>query len=136
MKTKVLTGSILLCMLLMICSFDATAVSDKNYIHDTKMENNKIVSKVIYMEMNGYLAKRFKYEFSYNDEGKVSGKEGFRWDSKRNSWEPCYKIKYEYNKGENKIRVDCVTWNKKDKAYTVNQQTQTMSMEDYDSIFS
>jgi len=56
------------------CSTMAYGISPKNYIYDTKEENGKMVSKVVYLEDQGILDKQVMYEFSYNEDGKVAEK--------------------------------------------------------------
>ena len=46
-------------------------------MYDTKEENGKVISKVIFLNDNGLLNKEVKYEFSYNENGKVSEKNAF-----------------------------------------------------------
>ena len=83
MKTSVLSKSILVLAVIFLCNLAMNAASPREYMYDTKEENGKIVSKVIFLNDNGLLNKEVKYEFSYNENGKVSEKKAYRWDKSK-----------------------------------------------------
>ena len=74
MKASILRKEILSFVVLFVCSLAMSAASPRNYLYDTKEENGKIVSKVIFLQEEGLLNKQVKYEFAYNDNGKVAEK--------------------------------------------------------------
>ena len=53
-----------------------SAASPREYMYDTKEENGKVISKVIFLNDNGLLNKEVKYEFSYNENRQSVRKEG------------------------------------------------------------
>ena len=70
-------------------------------MYDTKEENGKIMSKVVFLNNDGLLSKEFKYEFTYNENGKVASKTAYRWDKSNDEWQPYYQSIFTYNeKGE------------------------------------
>lgn len=97
MKTSVLSKSILVLAVMFLCNLAMNAVSPREYMYDTKEENGKIVSKVIFLNDNGLLNKEVKYEFSYNGDGKVAEKKAYRWDKSKDEWVPYYLTSYTYN---------------------------------------
>lgn len=74
MKTSVWGKSILALVFTFMCSLAISAASPKDYLYDTKEENGKIISKVVFLQENGLLNKQVRYEFQYNENGKVSEK--------------------------------------------------------------
>lgn len=115
MKASVLRKEILALVVLFVCSLAMSAASPRNYLYDTKEENGKIVSKVIFLHEEGLLNKQVKYEFTYNDNGKVAEKKAYRWNQSKETWDPYYLISYQYN--EEKVKsipyTECGTKRKK-----------------------
>lgn len=118
-----------------ICSVALQAAPSKSYLYDTKQENGKIVSKVIFVQENGLLNKQIKYEFSYNEAGKVAEKKAYRWNGTTEEWEPFYLISYEYD-GQDAIRSQYGMWDKKKKDFSLNAQQILIPVSGYDEIFS
>ena len=63
MKTSVWGKSILALVFTFMCSLAISAASPKDYLYDTKEENGKIISKVVFLQENGLLNKQVRYEF-------------------------------------------------------------------------
>jgi hypothetical protein len=120
---------------LFVCSLALSAVTPKDYMYDTKEENGKIVSKTIFIQKNGLLDKQLKYDFTYNEEGKVAEKKACRWNSSQDAWEPFYLISYQYAEDGGGIHSVYSMWNKKTKDYTLNTQTIVLSEDRYEEIF-
>ena len=80
MKTTILRKSIFALVIMFACGLFASAASPRNYLYDTKEVDGKIVSKVVFLNEEGLLNKEVKYEFSYNETGKVSEKKAYRWN--------------------------------------------------------
>ena len=53
MKTSVWGKSILALVFTFMCSLAISAASPKDYLYDTKEENGKIISKVVFLQENG-----------------------------------------------------------------------------------
>lgn len=135
MKVSVLRKEILSLVVLFICSMAMSAASPRNYLYDTKEENGKIVSKVIFLQEDGLLNKQVKYEFTYNDNGKVAEKKAYRWNQSKETWDPYYLISYQYNEDGN-ITSEYGMWDKKKKDYSLNIQKMVVPATNYEDIFS
>lgn len=135
MKASVLKKEILSLVVLFICSMAMSAASPRNYLYDTKEENGKIVSKVIFLQEDGLLNKQVKYEFTYNDNGKVAEKKAYRWNQSKETWDPYYLISYQYNEDGN-ITSEYGMWDKKKKDYSLNIQKMVVPATNYEDIFS
>ena len=135
MKASILRKEILSFVVLFVCSLAMSAASPRNYLYDTKEENGKIVSKVIFLQEEGLLNKQVKYEFAYNDNGKVAEKKAFRWNQAKETWDPYYLITYQYNEDGN-ITSEYGMWDKKKKDYSLNTQKMLVPATNYEEIFS
>ncbi|MDR2389106.1 MAG: DUF3836 domain-containing protein [Tannerellaceae bacterium] len=135
MKPSVLNRTIWGFILVFVCSMTMSAVSPKNYLYDTKEENGKIVSKTIFLQKDGLLDKQWKYDFTYNEEGKVAEKKACRWNAGKEVWEPFYQITYRYEKETGEIHSSYGLWNKKANDYTLNAQIIILPEDRYEEIF-
>lgn len=135
MKASILRKEILSLVVLFVCSLAMSAASPRNYLYDTKEENGKIVSKVIFLQEEGLLNKQVKYEFAYNDNGKVAEKKAYRWNQAKETWDPYYLITYQYNEDGN-ITSEYGMWDKKKKDYSLNTQKMLVLAINYEEIFS
>ncbi|MDR0745131.1 MAG: DUF3836 domain-containing protein [Mediterranea sp.] len=135
MKPSVLNRTIWGFFLIFVCSLTMSAVSPKDYLYDTKEENGKIVSKTVFVQNDGLLDKQWKYDFTYNEEGKVAEKKACRWNAGKEKWEPFYQITYQYEKETGEIRSSYGLWNKKANDYTLNAQTIILPEDRYEEIF-
>ena len=135
MKASILRKEILSFVVLFVCSVAMSAASPRNYLYDTKEENGKIVSKVIFLQEEGLLNKQVKYEFAYNDNGKVAEKKAYRWNQAKETWDPYYLITYQYNEDGN-ITSEYGMWDKKKKDYSLNTQKMLVPATNYEEIFS
>lgn len=135
MKASFLRKEILSLVVLFVCSLAMSAASPRNYLYDTKEENGKIVSKVIFLQEEGLLNKQVKYEFAYNDNGKVAEKKAYRWNQAKETWDPYYLITYQYNEDGN-ITSEYGMWDKKKKDYSLNTQKMLVLATNYEEIFS
>ena len=135
MKASILRKEILSFVVLFVCSLAMSAASPRNYLYDTKEENGKIVSKVIFLQEEGLLNKQVKYEFAYNDNGKVAEKKAYRCHQAKETWDPYYLITYQYNEDGN-ITSEYGMWDKKKKDYSLNTQKMLVPATNYEEIFS
>ena len=135
MKASILRKEILSLVVLFVCSLAMSAASPRNYLYDTKEENGKIVSKIVLLQEEGLLNKQVKYEFTYNDNGRVAEKKAYRWNKTKETWDPYYLISYQYNEDGN-ITSEYGMWDKKKKDYSLNQQKMIVPATSYEEIFS
>lgn len=136
MKTSFFAKSIIVIAVLFLCNLAISAASPREYLYDTKEENGKIISKVVFLNDNGLLNKEVKYEFSYNENGKVAVKKAYRWNKTAQEWAPYYETTYSYNEETNEIYTTYSMWDKKSKSFTLNPQKMMMPESSYNDIFS
>ena len=136
MKASILSKSILVLAVMFLCNLAMSAASPREYMYDTKEENGKVISKVIFLNDNGLLSKEFKYEFSYNEDGKVSEKKAYRWNKGKETWVPYYQTIYTYNVETGEINTTYGMWNQKKKDFSLNVQNLVAPATSYNDIFS
>ena len=136
MKASILSKSILVLAVMFLCNLAMSAASPREYMYDTKEENGKVISKVIFLNDNGLLSKEFKYEFSYNENGKVSEKTAYRWNESKETWVPYYQTIYTYNVETGEINTTYGMWNQKKKDFSLNVQNLVGPGTSYNDIFS
>ena len=136
MKASILSKSILVLAVMFLCNLAMSAASPREYMYDTKEENGKVISKVIFLNDNGLLSKEFKYEFSYNENGKVSEKTAYRWTESKETWVPYYQTIYTYNVETGEINTTYGMWNQKKKDFSLNVQNLVAPATSYNDIFS
>lgn len=126
MKTSILSKSILVLAVMFLCNLAMSAASPREYMYDTKEENGKVISKVIFLNDNGLLNKEVKYEFSYNENGKVSEKKAYRWNKSKDEWVPYYLTTYSYDAETGEINTTYGMWDKKKKSFSLNVQNMLL----------
>ena len=136
MKASILSKSILVLAVMFLCNLAMSAALPREYMYDTKEENGKVISKVIFLNDNGLLSKEFKYEFSYNENGKVSEKTAYRWNESKETWVPYYQTIYTYNVETGEINTTYGMWDQKKKNFSLNVQNLVAPAASYDDIFS
>jgi len=135
MKTGLFRKSIFVIASLFMLSLTMSAFAQKSYIYNTKEENGKIVSKIIFSNEEGILTKEMKYDFSYNSENKVSVKTVYKWNENKKDWDNFCQTTYTYDTtGE--IHSVFGMWNKEKKDFSLNAQTLVAPAANYDNIFS
>ena len=58
-----------------------------NFITNEEKVDDLVVSKVIY-RLDGSLYRHMKYDFTYDDQKRISSKEAFKWDASIEKWIP------------------------------------------------
>ena len=116
MKKNILSRTMILLGIL-IASFSYTglkAQENGNFITNEEKVGDLIVSKVIY-KLDGSLYRHMKYDFTYYEQKRMTSKEAFKWDARREKWNPYFKIDYTYSDGQ--ITLTYARWNEAHKAY-------------------
>ena len=104
----------------------------RNWAQKIKTE----LSPVPGVQENGLLNKQVRYEFQYNENGKVSEKKAFRWDRTNDEWVPFYQITYQYDDQSGEIKTNYGMWDKKKKNFSLNVQNMIIPSTNYEEIFS
>ena len=111
MKTTVLFRMmVLVAMVVAGIANTELKAQDNNFITNEEKVDDLVVSKVIY-RLDGSLYRHMKYDFTYDDQKRVTAKEAFKWDSSTEKWIPYFKIDYTYSSNEMPIAYMNYKWN-------------------------
>ena len=100
MKTTVLFRMIVLVAMVFAGIANTTVKAQgNNFITNEEKVDDLVVSKVIY-RLDGSLYRHMKYDFTYDDQKRMSSKEAFKWDASTEKWIPYFKIDYTYSSNE------------------------------------
>lgn len=115
MKTSVIFRAIVLAIMVVAGVVNAELkAQDTNFVTNEEKVGDLVTSKVIY-RMDGALYRHMKYDFSYDDQKRMTAKEALKWDSVSEKWTPYFKITYLYS--GNEITMEYARWNDNHKAY-------------------
>ena len=115
MKTTVFFRMIVLVVMTITGVVNAELkAQDTNFVTNEIKEGDLVTSKVIY-RMDGSLYRHMKYDFSYDDQSRMTAKEAFKWDGSHDKWTPNFKITYLY--ANNEITMEYARWNESRRAY-------------------
>lgn len=115
MKTTVFFRMIVLVVMTITGVINAELkAQDTNFVTNEIKEGDLVTSKVIY-RMDGSLYRHMKYDFSYDDQSRMTAKEAFKWDGGHDKWTPYFKITYLY--ANNEITMEYARWNESRRAY-------------------
>ena len=92
MKTTVLFRMIVLVAMVFAGIANTTVKAQgNNFITNEEKVDELVVSKVIY-RLDGSLYRHMKYDFTYDDQKRMSSKEAFKWDASTEKWIPYFKL--------------------------------------------
>ncbi len=113
MKTLVMT-------LVMVTTGMANVVADnatQRFAYNQVMDGGQVKSEMVYKVEDGkYLTQHLQYNFTYDEQGRVTGKEALKWNEINNAYERYYCLNLNYE-GES-VNMQYALWNDESGAYT------------------
>ncbi|MCD8183012.1 MAG: DUF3836 domain-containing protein [Bacteroides sp.] len=128
MKTSNLFKAIALVAMVIVSVMNSEMKAQDNFITNEEAKNDLVVAKTIFKQDGTYLYKHIRYEFTYDNENRLTGKIASKWDAAKEGWIPSFKIIYQYN--GNEITMSYGLWNKSHEAYDKNIQKSVYEMND------
>ena len=111
MKTKISSVAILVIMF-MTNIFSVSSQNYSDFFFDRKYENNRIISSTKYeLGYKGIHEKTQLVEYSYDTEGRLSKKETFQWNNRKECWIPQNKIEYSFSFLNDSYTAELYNWN-------------------------
>jgi hypothetical protein len=102
-------------VLLFVCGSAVNAQKSKGFVYD---KSKDIV--FLYDSTLCTLTPHLRYEFSYNENGQLTRKMAYRWDTSKKEWAPHYLYTIVYI-GESQIQ-EFGRWNKEKNDFSLNKQ--------------
>ena len=113
MKTLVL--SVIIAMTSVVNAVSGNRVN--NFAYNTEVNGKRVETQTVYkVENDKYLHNHLKYNYLYDNEGRVSKKEVLKWNEITEGFEKQYCLNFDYSGEE--VSIQYATWNKVDKAYS------------------
>ena len=91
-KCKDIIKNVLLMLVMIAIGVGLCLIIKTTFTNEEKVDD-LVVSKVIY-RLDGSLYRHMKYDFTYDDQKRISSKEAFKWDSSSEKWIPYFKIDF------------------------------------------
>ena len=67
-----------------------------NYCYNADIENGTVKSMYVYDTSNESIANKLRYEFSYDNEGRLTEKKAYKWNALQRECRPYYRLQFDY----------------------------------------
>lgn len=128
MKTLVL--SVIIAMTSVVNAVSGNRVN--NFAYNTETNGGRTETQTVFkVENNKYLYNHVKYNYIYNNDGRIQQKEVLKWNEATKTFEKHHSLNFFYT---DDVTVEYALWNEKDNAYTdikqkaVYQQTDDSNL--------
>ena len=102
--------------MIIVSVMNSEVKAQDNFITNEEVKNDLVVAKTIFKQDGTYLYNHMRYEFTYDNENRLTGKTASKWDSLQSRWTPYFKMSYQYE--NNEIIMSYARWNKAHKLMT------------------
>ena len=126
MKTTNLFKAIAFVAMIIVSVMNSEVKAQDNFITNEEVKNDLVVAKTIFKQDGTYLYNHMRYEFTYDNENRLTGKTASKWDSLQSRWTPYFKMSYQYE--NNEIIMSYGRWNKAHKAYDKDMKKSVYEM--------
>lgn len=126
MKTTNLFKAIAFVAMIIVSVMNSEVKAQDNFITNEEVKNDLVVAKTIFKQDGTYLYNHMRYEFTYDNENRLTGKTASKWDSLQSRWTPYFKMSYQYE--NNEIIMSYARWNKVHKAYDKDMKKSVYEM--------
>lgn len=116
MKTTGLFKAVAFVAMIIVSVMNSGAkAQDNNFITNEEVKDELVVAKTIFKQDGAQLYRHLRYEFTYDDQKRLTAKEATKWDGSKDEWVPYFKMTYHH--GDDEITMSYARWNKAHKAY-------------------
>lgn len=115
MKTTNLFKAAAFVAMVIVSVMNSEVKAQGNFITNEEVKNDLVVAKTIFKQDGTYLYNHMRYEFTYDNENRLTGKIASKWDGSKDKWIPYFKMSYQYDNDE--ITMSYARWNEKHRAY-------------------
>ena len=128
MKTTNLFKAVAFVAMIIVSVMNSEVKAQDNFITNEEVKNDLVVSKTIFRQDGAYLHNHMRYEFTYDNENRLTGKIASKWDGTKEQWMPYFKMSYQY--AGNEITMSYARWNQSHKAYDKDIKKSVYEMND------
>ncbi|MCD8092708.1 MAG: DUF3836 domain-containing protein [Bacteroides sp.] len=101
---------------------------ESNFITNEEVKNELVVAKTIFKQDGGQLYRHIRYEYTYDDQKRLTSKEASKWDGAKDEWVPYFKMTYQY--GNDEITMSYARWNQSHKAFDKDMKKSVYELSD------
>lgn len=114
MKTIVLSAILTVATSMNVCA------NQFAYNHETNAQN-QVTTETVYKKNGNYLEHHLKYDFAYDEQGRVIRKEAFRWNDIEEAYERYYCLTYRYDDQQG-VSAEYALWDRQKGDYSANRE--------------
>ena len=128
MKAKNLLKSLCASALFLMSTVTLSAENDSNLFYNSEVANGLKVAETIYKADGSGLANYMKYNYTYDEQNRLTMSEAMKWDASSGQWQKDMCMRYAYE-GKH-ITTTYYQWNERKGEYIlVPEMTVTMDNE-------
>ena len=125
MKAKNLLKSLCASALFLLSTVTLSAENDSNLFYNSEVANGLKVAETIYKADGSGLANYMKYNYTYDEQNRLTMSEAMKWDAQSDQWQKDMCMRYAYE--GNHITTTYDQWNEgKGQYILVPEMTVTM----------
>ncbi|MDC1811911.1 MULTISPECIES: DUF3836 domain-containing protein [Bacteroides] len=115
MKTLVISAIIAMTSLVNVVSAAAVNRTD-NFAYNTETNDGRVETQTVFkVENQKFLHRHLKYNYIYDNSGRISQKEVLKWNESTQSFEKHHSLNFFYT---DDVTVEYALWNEQSNAYT------------------
>ena len=119
MKTLGLLRAVVLVAMVFVGIAGTQLNAQDKFVTNEIKTGDLVTGKIVY-RVDGSLYRHMKYDYAYNDEGRMISKETFKWNGAEEVWIPYCKTTYQYSGKE--IIMEYARWNEDTRAYDASKE--------------
>ena len=96
MKTTNLFKAVAFVAMVIVSIMNSEVKAQDRFITNEEVQNDLIVAKTIFKQSGTYLYNHMRYEFTYDDENRLTNKTASKWDGVKEKWMPYFRMSYQY----------------------------------------
>ena len=100
MKTTNLFKAVAFVAMVIVSIMNSEVKAQDRFITNEEVQNDLIVAKTIFKQSGTYLYNHMRYEFTYDDENRLTNKTASKWDGVKEKWIPYFRMSYQYADNE------------------------------------
>ena len=125
MKTLVISAIIAMTSLVNVVSAAAVNRTD-NFAYNTETNDGRVETQTVFkVENQKFLHRHLKYNYIYDNSGRISQKEVLKWNESTQSFEKHHSLNFFYT---DDVTVEYALWNEQSNAYTDIKQKSVLSI--------
>lgn len=128
MKTLVISAIIAMTSLVSAAAGNRT----NNFAYNTETSEGRVETQTVFkVESNKFLHRHLKYNYIYDNSGRISQKEVLKWNEATQSFEKHHSLNFFYT---DDVTVEYALWNEQSNAYTDIRQKAVYQQTDSNTL--